>query len=311
MRLSVVIPTVGRPQLARVLQRLELQEARFELIVVEDPGGASPGTAGKLVAACSYPARVLRAESPGASAARNAGWRASDADLVLFMGDDILADAELLKAHLRAHDEHPEPEAGVLGRVDWARELRRTTFMRWLDRGIQFDYDTIAGEEAGWWRLYTSNCSLKRSMLESVGGFDEENLPFLYEDLDLGKRMSDGAGFRLLYERRARAEHLHPVSMAEWRGRAAAIARAERAFVRKHPDFKPYFHDRFSAAAGAPRARGLLARLAPVVPPGAPWIGPRVWASVDRRYTQELAPEFMAAWNDDDEPAATGVGGIR
>jgi hypothetical protein len=66
--------------------------------------------------------------------------------------------------------------------------------------------------------------------------------------------------------------------------------------VAKHPDFEPYFLKLFTAAAESPPARGLLARLAPLVPPGAPVLGPRVWASVDRAYRQALAPAFLDAW---------------
>jgi GT2 family glycosyltransferase len=299
-RISVVIPTLGREMLPRALGRLEAQEGvssgDFEVVVIEDPGAAEEGAAARALESRALDARTLRADRPGASAARNAGWRAARAPLVLFTGDDILASPRFLAEHLAAHERHPEEEVGVLGRVDWADELRVTTFMRWLDRGIQFDFDTIRDEDAGWWRLYTANCSLKRSLIEAVGGFDEETFPFLYEDLDLGKRMSDAHGFRLLYAPDAHGGHVHPMTPGEWRRRAAAIAPMELRFTRKHPGFEPYFLNLFSAAAAAPPARGLLARLAPVVPPGAPVIGERVWASVDRRYRQELAPAFLDAW---------------
>lgn len=301
-RISVVIPTVGRDVLRRALRHLEAQEGLaagdMEVVVVEDPGGAAEGSAAMAATGSGLEVRTVRAGRPGASAARNDGFRVAAAPLVLFIGDDILASPRLVAEHLAAHGRHPAAEVGVLGRVDWASELRPTVFMRWLERGVQFDFDTIRGEEAGWWRLYTANCSVKRSMLEAVGGFDEETFPFLYEDLDLGKRMSDERGFRLLYEPRAHGEHLHPVTPAEWARRAAAIAPMEHRFVRRHEGFEPYFLNLFRAAAEAPPARGVLARLAPIVGPRVPWIGPRVWASVDRRYTQQLAPAFLHAWPD-------------
>jgi hypothetical protein len=34
------------------------------------------------------------------------------------------------------------------------------------------------------------------------------------------------------------------------------------------------------------------------VPPGAPLVGPRVWASVDARFKQALAPDFLRAWEE-------------
>jgi hypothetical protein len=145
-------------------------------------------------------------------------------------------------------------------------------------------------------------------MLAAVDGFDE-SLPFLYEDLDLGKRMSDH-GFRLMYNPAAVAEHLHPTTVDDWRRRMKMVARAERAFVARHPGFEPYFHNMFSAAAAAPRAKGIAARLAPLVPRSVPRLGPRVWASVDRRYRQALAPAFLEAWEADARQAGSAASAV-
>jgi GT2 family glycosyltransferase len=167
--------------------------------------------------------------------------------------------------------------------------------MRWLEHGIQFDYPNIVGTEAGWGRFYTANASVKRAMVERAGGFEEEALPFGYEDLDLALRMQ-AHGFRLLYNRAAVAEHLHPMDLAFWRRRVARIAVAERAFVALHPDFEPYFFRLFSEAAAAPPARRGVARLAGVVPRSVPVVGPRVWGSADLAYRQALAGPFLEAW---------------
>ena len=47
--------------------------------------------------------------------------------------------------------------SAVLGHVRWAREVRVTPFMHWLDHGVQFDYPAIDGTEAGWGRFYGAN----------------------------------------------------------------------------------------------------------------------------------------------------------
>jgi GT2 family glycosyltransferase len=309
-RLSVVIPTRDRPgELSRCLERLERQaERRFEVLVVSDRDESEPHATVAAIGARTLPVRHLTGTGPGASGARNAGWRAAQAPVVLFLGDDLLASPRLVEEHLRAHDEHPEHEVGVLGGVEWARELRVTPFMRWLDRGVQFDFGAIEGEEAGWGRFYTANASVKRELLEAVGGFDE-GFPYLYEDLDLAKRMHDEHGFRLLYRPRARGEHLHAVTLESYRGRMATIARMERRFAAKHPGFEPYFHELFARAAAAPPARGRGARLAARLPRGVPWLGPRVWASADAWFAQQLAPAFLEAWDAAGEaqpPASSG-----
>ncbi|TML82574.1 MAG: glycosyltransferase [Actinobacteria bacterium] len=298
-RISVVIPTLARhDRLALALDRLEGQAGGHELevVVVEDADAVEGNRVSAAIAGRPYAVRSLRATLAGASAARNVGWRAVEADLILFIGDDILASPHLVDEHLAWHHRHAAPEIGVLGHVHWAREPRPTTFMRWLERGIQTDYGSIKGQQAGWWHLYTTNVSLKRGMLERVDGFDESQ-PFLYEDLDLGKRMAEH-GFSLLYNADAWAEHLHPTTLDDWRRRMAMVARAEHRFVARHPELEPYFHRMFSEAAEAPRARGLAARLAPLVPQDTPRLGRRVWESVDRKYRQALAPDFLRAWDE-------------
>jgi GT2 family glycosyltransferase len=306
--LSIVIPTLGRQEiLQQVLERLERQDANpasFEVIVVAD--AAEPDLAGVcgLMGEHPFHARFLSAGKPGASPARNVGWRAAEAPLVLFLDDDILPERWLLSEHLAWHRRHPEESVGVLGHVRWADELKVTPFMRWLEHGIQFDYPNIHGAEAGWGRFYTANASVKRALLARVSGFEEERLPFGYEDLDLAYRMSRH-GFRLLYNRRASAEHLHPMDLAFWRRRMERIAFAEREFVRLHPEIPPYFHDLCSEAARAPAPRGRGVRLAPIVPRWLPWLGPRVWASVDRFYRHALAEPFLDAWREADAADAS------
>jgi GT2 family glycosyltransferase len=297
--LSVVIPTHGRAGLlARVVQHLERQrEVAFELIVAMDAQATKVDAIYKAVVGSDLDARVLAARLPGASAARNVGWRAARAPIILFIGDDTLPERRLLAEHMAWHDRHPEENVSVLGRIRWADEIRVTPFMRWLDRGIQFDYSRIDEVDVGWGRFYTANSSIKRSLLERVGGFDEEHLPFLYEDLDLAYRLRPH-GFKLLYNRAASVQHVHPVTVEEWKDRAAAVAVAEKEFVRLHPDVPPYFYNLFSEAARMPHARGRAIRLARWVPRRTPFLGSRVWQMADIAWRQALAEPFFAAWED-------------
>lgn len=302
--LSVVIPTLGRGEkLDRALEHLAAQEGEFdfEVIVVLD-AAAEQADAGR--APKRGDVRLERAPRPGASAARNHGWRSAKAPLILFIDDDVLAAPGLVGQHLEWHRKHPDDTVGVLGHLRWADGIKVTPFMRWLENGIQFDYPRIEGTEAGWGRFYTANASVKKSILEKVAGFDEAGFPFGYEDLDLALRMHRH-GFQLLYNREAEAEHLHEMSLDFWKERIKRIARAERTFVERHPEQRPYFHDLLQAHILERPPRGWTARLAPVVLPSVPLLGPRVWASVDAVVRHELAPHFMKAW--DEAPGTVGA----
>jgi GT2 family glycosyltransferase len=302
--LAVVIPTYRRPrELARTLDALEGQgiaDGTWEVVVVDDP--ADDSAAGALERRVPWIRRVTR-HAEGVAAARNAGWRATEARLIMFIGDDCIAAHDLVGGHLAWHGRNPEATAGVLGRVRWAEELRVTAFMRWLEQNVQFDYERIEDDEAGWGRLYTSNVSLKRELLERVGGFDE-GFPFGYEDLDLGYRLHR-EGFRLAYDADLVVDHLHAPTLEDWERRMAVIARAERRFVDKHPELRPWFHDLLSHAAASPPARGRGARLAALVPRSTPWLGAKVWTSADMYFGQRLARPFLTAWDEaaPDQPA--------
>src|SRR3954451_19883813 len=109
-RISVVVTTYQREALLRqVLERLDAQTADdFEVIVAVDA---------KQQDVSGIAARVVHPTHPGVSAARNAGWRAAEAPLVLFLGDDMLPAPDLVARHLALHAAHPEPEVGGLGHV--------------------------------------------------------------------------------------------------------------------------------------------------------------------------------------------------
>jgi GT2 family glycosyltransferase len=306
--LAVVIPTLDRPRLlARALRHLDRQRGagvgHFEVVIALDAASSGPAPD---IGEHPYPVVCVQSARRGASAARNAGWRATDAPVVLFLGDDAFATRGLVSAHLDEHGRHPAAEVGVLGHVRWPRWPPPTAFMRWLEEGIQFDYSPLEpGGEAPWWHFYTVNASAKRAMLERVGGFDEERFPFLYEDLDLAARMSEH-GFRLRYEPSALAIHVHRQGLSQWsEGRVQLIAAAERRFCARHPQARPYFRDLFAAAREHPPARGRGARLAGAVPRRTPWLGPRVWASFDMRNRQALAGPFLAAWEAAEDQTAS------
>ncbi len=297
--LTAVIPTLGNhATLARALDDYETQTAagRFEVVVAADRAEPDLPEIERLAGTRPYPVRVVRGGVPGASASRNAGWHEARSPLVLFTDDDILPTPDLVRQHLDWHAREPAAEVGVLGHVRWARELRVTPFMHWLDHGVQFAFPHIRGIEAGWGRFYTANVSIKAELLRRVGGFDEHRMPYLYEDIDWAYR-ADRLGMRLLYNRAAVAEHLRPMTLELWKQRARRLALSEREFVRLHPDVEPYFHKRFTSAIQSPPARGLGRNLIRWIPRRFPLLGRHAWLSADMYYGQAIGPEFLDAWN--------------
>ena len=271
-RLSVVVPTLGRPGvLARTLAHLAGQEGAppHEVIVVVDAAERDAEAVERVAGG----ARIVRADVAGVSAARNAGWRAATSGLIVFLGDDILAAPGLLAVHAALHDEHPDDRVAGQGHVRWADELRRTPFMEFVDRGRwQFDLPewSADGAAVAWAHLYSCHLSIKRALLERAGGFDE-TFTWGYEELELARRLSD-EGLDLRWLPRARAEHLHEPTLPAWRDRMRKVARAERQMTERHPDVEPFFAQRAEAIVAA----GGRSRTA--------------------RFERALAEAFLGAW---------------
>jgi len=306
--LSIVIPTYRRAdQLARSLRRLaaQVEAPPFEVIVASDAADLDAAAVGDAVAASGLAAaRHVQATVPGASAARNIGWRAATAPVVLFLDDDVLGAPRLVAEHASVHAAEPEPHVAVIGRVRWHPELKVTPFMRWLDYGVHFNFPDAPQEDIGWGRLYTANVSVKRALLEAAGGFDEVAFPFHYEDLDLGRRAFERVGLAVRYRPAASADHLHAVTRDDYAARIQGIAAAERRFIARYPDLTPFYRRLFESSLDHPPVRGTSGRLAGIVGPDFPGLGTRVWFSFDVATRQALAPLYLEAWEaaDDDVP---------
>ncbi|MBW3663697.1 MAG: glycosyltransferase [Actinobacteria bacterium] len=291
--LTVVIPTRDRWDiLRRTIAALRSQTVQgFEVAVAVD--GLDQAVPDDLDVN-----HVLVDAHAGPGAARNRAVAATERDLVLFLGDDMIPTPVLVEGHLDLHTAHPEPEVAVLGHVRWHRQAGGRRIRSWLDwSATQFDYvqlDGWAHRDVGFGRFYSSNVSVKRTLFERVGGFDPDFI-FYYEDLDLGYRLGE-AGLVLLYEPQAIAEHLHGYDFDQLRNRFAGIAVGERLMADTHPWFDPpYFHERIARAAAQPSVRPLWARLVDLVPAGSRARAALEWRA-DRWYLQQVADDFLAAW---------------
>jgi glycosyltransferase involved in cell wall biosynthesis len=200
-RFDVVIPTIGRPSLARLLEAIDAQERPVEgrVIVVDDrrDDGEPLGGAGGLPGAN---VTVLRGPAAGPAAARNAGWRASTAPWVAFLDDDVVPPPDWT-ARLAEDLERAAPDvAATQGRIRVPLPPDR----RPTDRERN-----VAGLERARWA--TADIAYRRRVLEEVGGFDERFADAYREDADLGLRVVE-AGHRIVTGGR-RVDH--PVGPAD------------------------------------------------------------------------------------------------
>ncbi|HEV8308092.1 MAG TPA: glycosyltransferase [Methylomirabilota bacterium] len=255
-RVSVLIPSYNRKEILleclRALEKQSILPQEFEVVVVDD--GSTDGTEAAL-AAETFPFRLTYQcqTNQGQGAARNAGVPSCQGELVLFIGDDIIADERLLEAHLLAHARRPEPGAAVLGHIDWAPWLTPTPVMDYVcgEGGHQFGYRYLDDLPSLDYRFfYTSNISLKRRFLldalQAGIRFDPCFRTYGYEDTEFAYRL-EGRGLTIHYQKDARAYHDHWMDLAAFIRREYSVGQMGVVFYRKHPELDPILHVRWIA----------------------------------------------------------------
>lgn len=181
-----------------------------ELVVVD-----SASTDGSVAAVASAGgARVVRVEAPGLGRARNAGWRATSAPVVVFTDDDCRPQPGWVEAAAAALH-------GDVGIV-WGRVLDDAAQARGVQLSTTSEAAPVEGSLAADLSAlgHGANMAFRRDVLERLGGFDPmlgvgSPLP-AGEDKDMFWRAMR-AGWRV------RLEPAMVVSHVRWRGDREAV----------------------------------------------------------------------------------------
>ena len=220
---TVVVPTVGRPVLARTLSALANGSARPAAVIVVDQSGGSAATAMRAAADAGLDGGLLiPSTGRGAAEARNRGFAHASTRYVAAIDDDCLPAVdwlERLHCHLRAHPDEVitgqvrgEGGAAAPSLITSTAEVRYTQPLR--------DRDP----------LYTGNIGVAQAVFWRVGAFDEH--PALWpaaEDNEWAYRALR-AGVAIRYVPDAVVSHL------DWRS-ASALADVARRYARGQGGF--------------------------------------------------------------------------
>jgi GT2 family glycosyltransferase len=185
----------------------------FEVIVVSD--GSTDGTDDFLEQAAT-PFRLLAASlsNSGPAAARNNGIRLATGDLLLFVDDDVVPQADLVKQHHRTH-EQADGQAVVIGPMLTPPDHNPNAFVRWEQAMLYKQYHAMrqGHYEATHRQFFTGNASVGREFLLATGGFDERFRRA--EDLELAYRLQDH-GAQFIFNPEAVGYHYAERSFASW-----------------------------------------------------------------------------------------------
>jgi glycosyltransferase involved in cell wall biosynthesis len=220
-QVSILIPTRNRrSRLLRTLESLRQQNTGpdvFEVLVVSDGSTDSTKAAvERLASGAEWSGRRLvcvEQDWKGAAAARNTALQMAAGDIVLFLDDDVVADPNLVTAHLNSHK--AGRTAGdarglvVLGDIlpdERPEAMHRQMRLWWLDH-----YRRLAAGKPTFAAFFTGNVSIEREAALTAGGFNE-SLDY-GEDVEFGYRLSL-LGLQFKYEPRAHASTMNVKSGA-------------------------------------------------------------------------------------------------
>jgi glycosyltransferase involved in cell wall biosynthesis len=197
---SIVVPTRDRAEYLRVsLDSLLAQrlDAPFEVIVVDDGSTDDTPTVAERAGA-----KLTRMPARGPNAARNAGVHEAEAELVLFVDDDIDAPPGWLAAYLDGAERHPDADA--FGGPIRARFEGRAPRSCGREPAPITTLDLGAEDRAAEF-VWSANMAVRRRAFQRVGEFDED-LPQFGEEEEWLTRLH-AAGGRVVYLADAGLDH--------------------------------------------------------------------------------------------------------
>lgn len=274
---SIVIPTYQRGEVVReAVRALGQLKYEGEVVVIVVIDGSTDGTAAALSKiALPFPMTIVEQPNRGAADARNRGAALAQSDVILFLDDDMIADADLLEQHGRLHREGAD---AVIGDTPIHSSsppgFLAESVARWITasrvRSPLSPFDIFSGQ-----------LSVRRAVFQELGGFDTvltSGAAFGNEDAELGVRLL--AKYDVRHNPAAISRQVYVVSPREFMDRAGLAAAADVRFIRKHPGLASELLERkgfsrpltrlvYRPLARIPLIAGLLAGMAVRVADGA------------------------------------------
>ncbi|MCD6384878.1 glycosyltransferase [Candidatus Sumerlaeota bacterium] len=189
------------------LVHLRFPGSKFEIIVVDN---ASTDSTPAIIR--SFPVTYVYEARRNRASARNAGIRSASGDIIAFIDADCVAHPDWLERLVAKFDTDDKigGVAGALLSEPQSLVEKYIAYRRIVDQEKMLDKGRCCSPPFA----LTANLAIRRKVLDTIGLFDDENLPITGEDADLCWRMQ-WAGFRLVYEPHAIVWHKHRSSIRQ------------------------------------------------------------------------------------------------
>jgi len=248
LQVSVVIPVYNNGDtLNECLDSLLNQSLNinaYEIIVVDNNSTDKSREILKKYAAKHNNVKFFKQHRQGPSPTRNKGTFHAKAAIILFLDADMIADSDLLKQHLLSHEYHT---GSVLGYFETGWEKSSNSFLQYLDKSsIQNAFNFKDNSIVNYKNFYTGNVSIKKKMVEKIGGFDENYILYGVEDIDLGYRLYC-YGDKILFNKKAKCIHKYTPDYTSYKTKKKKAGYSLGYFLDKFPNIQ--FDFRFEPIA--------------------------------------------------------------
>jgi glycosyltransferase involved in cell wall biosynthesis len=189
--LSVVVPFFDAPeQLGRCLAALRASSASFELILADD---CSTDVRAMALAADSGARCTRLPRNSGPAAARNAGARLANGEILVFIDSDVLVERDTLQRLADVFATEPAV-AACFGSYD-DEPAQKSVVSTYRNLLHHYVHQTGPREATTFW----AGCGgVRRQIFDALGGFDPSYTRPSIEDIELGMRIkASGASIRL------------------------------------------------------------------------------------------------------------------
>jgi GT2 family glycosyltransferase len=165
----VIVASRNRPEMVdRCLASVRAVLGPEDELVLVDSASSVENQPAYDDAAARHGAQLQRAPKPGVNLARNLGWRAAAAPLVLFTDDDVEVEPGWADHYARAFADHPEASF-VTGWIAAPEEGTSSHDVAVVDDSDPRVLDRSARGTLG----HGASLAVRREALEAIGGWDE------------------------------------------------------------------------------------------------------------------------------------------
>lgn len=223
--ISVVIPAFNaEATISEVVEAVRGQDLSEELEVIVVDDGSTDLTAAR---ARQSGAVVVHQGNRGPAETRNTGWRTAHGETVLFTDSDCRPHRDWARK-LLAGFASPEVAAVAGSYGIWNPQS-------WLARHIHAEImERHAGMPSSIRAFGSYNVAIRKEILESLDGFDDNYPRASGEDNDLSYRILE-AGFTIAFRREALVDHLHQESIFRYLKEQARHGYYRMLLYRTHP----------------------------------------------------------------------------